>query len=153
MKMRVSVFAFALFVTLLPAADSDLNSTEISSILDAVSDNDVRVMNDNIAQSEALLRMSQNLLSLSQQLTLESSNANVTYINAMLRLSDDIGKMADRIGEMADRIVATELQIGLMADRILETQRLQNENVALTQANLLKAQKNFNDLLIQLASN
>lgn len=80
------------------------------------------------------------------------ASVNITYVEAMLRLSDDIGTMADRIGEMADRIVSTELQIGIMADRILDTQRLQNENVALTQANLLKAQENFNNLLIQLAN-
>ncbi|GEM_PF-1958208 len=36
-----------------------------------------------------------------------------------LALSDDIGEMADRIGEMADRILWTELQIGVMADRIV----------------------------------
>ncbi len=153
MKTRIFAFALATLFAALPASALDLNSCDTSSILDPVSDNDVQVMNDNLAQSEALLRMSQNLLSISQQLMADSSNANAAYIGAMLRLSDDIGKMADRIGEMADRIVATELQIGLMADRILETQRLQNQNVALTQANLLKAQKNFNDLLIQLASN
>ena len=76
---------------------------------------------------------------------------NETYLNAMLRLSDDIGTMADRILLMSDQIIATESQIGTMADRILETQTLQNQNVALTQANLLKAQENFNTLLLGLA--
>ena len=69
----------------------------------------------------------------------------------MLSLSNDIGAMADRIGEMADRIIATELQIGIMADRIMQTQELQSKNLALTQANILKAQQNFQTLLINLA--
>lgn len=50
------------------------------------------------------------------------------------RLSDDIGKMADRIGEMADRI-------GDMSERILETQRIQSENLQATQATMLEAMK------------
>lgn len=41
-----------------------------------------------------------------------------------LALSDDIGEMADRIGEMADRILWTELQIGVMADRIVVSENL-----------------------------
>jgi hypothetical protein len=52
---------------------------------------------------------------------------------------------------MADRIIATELQIGIMADRIMQTQELQSKNLALTQANILKAQQNFQTLLINLA--
>ena len=116
-----------------------------------VSQTDIKTLDANLAQSKQLLVVSENLLSLSLQMLQDPSNANIVYVNAMLRLSDDIGKMADRIGEMADRIVATELQIGVMADRILETQKLQNQNVALTQANLLKAQENFNKLLIELA--
>jgi len=44
----------------------------------------------------------------------------------LLRLSDDIGKMADRIGDMAARI-------GMMSDRMLETQRIQSENLQKTQ--------------------
>jgi len=47
------------------------------------------------------------------------------------RLSDDIGKMADRIGDMADRI-------GDMSDRILETQRIQSDNLQTTQQTVLK---------------
>ena len=41
-----------------------------------------------------------------------------------LTLADDIGEMADRIGEMADRILWTEGQIGIMADRIVESEYL-----------------------------
>ena len=41
-----------------------------------------------------------------------------------LALSDDIGEMADRIGDMSDRILWTEGQIGVMADRIVESEHL-----------------------------
>ncbi len=41
-----------------------------------------------------------------------------------LALSSDIGEMADRIGEMADRILWTELQIGIMSDRIVVSEYL-----------------------------
>jgi len=151
---RVIVFT-AILTTLLyalPVCALDLgDSCDFTSVTDPVSDSDFGTMQDNLAQSEALLAISRNLLSISFDQLNAPETANISYINAMLRLSDDIGKMADRIGEMADRIVATEIQIGIMADRILETQRLQNQNVALTQANLLKAQENFNNLLIQLS--
>jgi len=56
----------------------------------------------------------------------------------MQKLSDDIGKMADRIGVMADRI-------GVMADHILETQRIQSENVQLTQKSMLEVMKMMNE--------
>jgi len=57
---------------------------------------------------------------------------NRQYIYSMLRLSDDIGTMADRIGVMADRILYTELQIGAMADRIIEFSKLQSDNMNTT---------------------
>jgi len=38
--------------------------------------------------------------------------------------------------------------IGCYADRILETQELQSKNLALTPANILKAQQNFQILLL-----
>jgi hypothetical protein len=113
---------------------------------------DQNTLDDTLKQSQQLLKMSQNLLTVSMRLLEEPSEANLAYVNAMLRLSDDIGKMADRIGVMADRIVATEIQIGIMADRILETQRIQNENVAMTQANILKAQENFLRLIESVAA-
>ena len=47
--------------------------------------------------------------------------------------------MADRILEMADRILVMSDNIGLMADRILITQQIQNDNVVLTQQNILTA--------------
>ena len=71
-------------------------------------------------------------------------------ISAMLRLSDDIGAMADRIGEMADRILVMSDNIGLMADRILITQQIQNDNVTLTQQNILTAQTNVIGLVSQI---
>lgn len=66
-----------------------------------------------------------------------------TSLAAMLRLSDDIGTMADRILEMADRILVMSTNIGLMADRILATQRLQNQNIALIQSAMLTTQTNM----------
>jgi len=50
---------------------------------------------------------------------------NRQYIYSMLRLSDDIGTMADRI-------LYTELQIGVMADRIIEFSKLQSDNINTT---------------------
>jgi hypothetical protein len=64
-------------------------------------------------------------------------------LSAMLTLSRDIGTMADRILEMADRILAMADNIGTMADRILTTQRIQNANIAATQAALLTTQQNM----------
>ena len=63
-------------------------------------------------------------------------------LTAMLRLSDDIGTMADRILEMSDKILVMADNIGLMADRIIVTQQIQSDNLALTQASLLATQQN-----------
>lgn len=63
-------------------------------------------------------------------------------LSAMLVLSGDIGEMADRIGEMADNILVMADNIGAMADRILITQQIQNDNIALTQASILTTQSN-----------
>ena len=127
------------------------DSCNASAILSTQQNADIAQMLALLDESAKLLEQSQNILALSEQMMNNTTTITLAMVSAMLRLSDDIGKMADRIGEMADRIVATELQIGIMADRILETQKLQNENVALTEANILKAQKNFNDLLLQLS--
>jgi len=142
---------FVLFITSVLTLSSYGFSFGDSCDYTAVSEADNGSMVSNLEQSASLLKVSQNLVSLSTQLLANPSTTNAEYVSAMLRLSDDIGEMAERIGEMADRIVATELQIGIMADRILETQELQNTNVALTQANILKAQQNFQTLLIELA--
>jgi hypothetical protein len=145
------LFALLMFTRPLAAFDFLNNDCDTTSLTDMMLIGDVATMQSNADQSAALLVISQNLLTISMTMMENQSATDLAAISAMLRLSDDIGTMADRIGEMADRILATELQIGIMADRILDTQMLQNQNVALTQANLLKAQENFNTLLIQLA--
>jgi len=104
-------------------------------------------LNDAADLSFALLENSKALLELSESLLAAGSTANKDYVKAMLQLSQDIGTMADRILEMADKILDMADKIGDMSDRILETQRIQGVNVALTQKNLLEAQKNFNLLL------
>jgi len=71
-------------------------------------------------------------------------------ISTILRLSDDIGVMADRIGQMADNILVMADNIGLMADNILLTQQIQNDNVTLTQQNILTAQTNVINLVAQI---
>ncbi len=71
-------------------------------------------------------------------------------ISTILRLSDDIGVMADRIGQMADNILVMADNIGLMADNILLTQQIQNDNVTLTQQNILTAQTNVINLVAQV---
>ncbi|RUM43981.1 MAG: hypothetical protein DSY46_06800 [Hydrogenimonas sp.] len=150
MKYKVTTLLTALLLFNTSVMAMDLDTCDYSSILQPVEDSNIETMQDTLLQSQELLSVSQNLLTISLQLLNSAETVNTAYINAMLRLSDDIGIMADRIGEMADRIIATELQIGIMADRILETQRIQSQNLALTQSNLLKAQENFNNLLIQL---
>ena len=151
MRSAVLAVTLGLLAAYTPLAALDLGTCDTTSITSVVETQDTAQMEDLLAQSASLLAASQSLVTLSAQMIASAENANSDYIAAMLRLSDDIGEMADRIGEMADRIVATELQIGIMADRILETQRIQSENLALTEANLLKAQENFNALLIQLS--
>ena len=97
--------------------------------------------------SSHLLETSITLLNLSESLLVAGSTANTEYVKAMLQLSKDIGTMADRILTMADKILIMSDKIGDMAERIVETQRVQSANVALTQENLLKAQKNFEQIL------
>jgi hypothetical protein len=104
-------------------------------------------LNDSKDLSASLVQESKALLDLSESLIAAGSTANTEYVEAMLQLSKDIGTMADRILEMADKILVMADDIGEMADRIVETQKIQSENVALTQANLLKAQENFLSLL------
>jgi len=104
-------------------------------------------LNNSQDFSKGLLQTSKKLLSLSNTLLKTGSMANTEYIEAMLQLSKDIGEMADKIGKMADRILVMADKIGDMADRIVETQRIESQNVALTQANILQAQKNFRSLL------
>ena len=107
----------------------------------------VKVLDDSTELSKSLLQNSEEILALSTSLLNAGSSANPRYVEAMLQLSKDILKMADKIGDMADRILVMADDIGDMADRILITQEIQNKNVDLTQANILKAQENFNEIL------
>ena len=125
-----------------PLSCADNNTVLTSELL-------IELMEDDLAQSQTMLEMSNNLSIASQNIN-GISSINNEYITAMLRLSDDIGTMADRIGEMADRIVQTEILIGEMADRIVEVAQMIINNNAQTQLNILAAQENFNDLLVQL---
>lgn len=80
---------------------------------------------------------------------LEISNA----LSALLSLADDIGTMANRILEMADKILIMADNIGLMADRIIVTQQIQSDNLALTQVSILATQQNSLALVSVLNSN
>jgi hypothetical protein len=118
------------------------NPVSLSEVISSSS-----ALNDSTKLSKGLLLNSQEILALSNSLISAGEVANVEYVEAMLALSDDILEMADKIGEMADRILVMADDIGDMADRIIETQEIQNENIALTQSNILEAQKNFNQIL------
>ncbi len=107
----------------------------------------VNVLNDSSDLSLGLVQNSADMLELSKSLLSAGDTANIEYVRAMLKLSDDILKMADKIGDMADRILVISDDIGDMGDRIVDTQYIQSNNVALTQSNILQAQKNFNTIL------
>lgn len=124
------------------------SSCDYSPITDPITLADDSQISSLYAQSRELADASSSLLALT--LSMQDGTSSATMVTAMLALSEDILTMADKIGEMADRIIATELQIGLMADRILQTQALQSNNLALTQANILKAQENLNALLLAM---
>lgn len=59
--------------------------------------------------------------------------------DTMLRLVADIGVISDRIVQMVDRIVVMGDNIGEMSVSIVETQNLQQTNIAFTQASLTAA--------------
>jgi len=141
-KITFGLLIFTLLNTAVTAEDTcgvDTLATEVIGAGD--------VLNDSVDYSASLVENSKSILDLSKSLLSAGSQANRDYVNAMLQLSDDILTMADKIGEMADRILVMADDIGDMADRIVETQKIQSENVKLTQANILEAQKNFNDIL------
>ncbi len=139
----------------LPFTNNSYNSSseEDNYNYNYVNDDDLNnIINNNLVlanyqQSLALLEASKSLMALSTQLLDNHAKSSPGYINAMLRLSDDIGSMADKIGEMSDRIVSSELQIGVMTDKFLDAQKKQDNNTALTQANILKAQETFEKIL------
>jgi hypothetical protein len=114
-----------------------------------VSSSNINAITDIKNQSVDILKMSQNILTIAKEMETTPGKQNIVYVNAMLSLSKDIGSMADRIGDMANKIVATELQIGIMADRILETQHIQSNNLALAEANVLMSQQIFTNILIR----
>lgn len=96
--------------------------------------------------SAAILSMANNSNNLSLDLTTLNDVTEMLAISngltAMLRLADDIGIMADRILEMSDKILVMADNIGLMADRIIVTQQIQSQNLALTQSSILATQLN-----------
>ncbi len=67
------------------------------------------------------------------------------YVNAMLRLSDDIGLMSDKILEMGDKALE-------MGDDMKEVAIVMLDVMGDTQTNMLKSQKEFNALILGLAS-
>jgi len=143
MKKQIILSALALSLSFSGLNADCTNSTvTITEVIGASNS-----LNDSTDLSASLVQESKALLDLSESLVAAGSTANTEYVNAMLQLSQDIGDMADRILEMADKILIMADDIGDMADRIVETQRIQSENVALTQANLLKAQENFLSVL------
>ena len=93
----------------------------------------------SLSIANALVALSNQVVSLAPLTTLSTLDSSLA---AMLRLSDDIGTMADRIGEMADDILVMADNIGIMADRILATQVIQGDNIALTLEAILQTQKN-----------
>jgi len=96
--------------------------------------------------SAEFVSMADSSTALSLNLTALNSTTDMLAISnalsAMLRLADDIGKMADRILEMSDKILIMADNIGLMADRIIITQQIQSDNLALTQSSILATQTN-----------
>lgn len=96
--------------------------------------------------SAVVVSMAANSTDLSIDLTALNTTADMLAISnsmsAMLRLASDIGTMADRILEMADKILVMADNIGLMADRIIVTQQIQSQNLAITQSFILATQQN-----------
>ena len=98
----------------------------------------------SLAIAQQLVVLSNTIITLAPLTILTTLDSS---LSAMLRLSDDIGTMADRIGEMADRILVMADNIGIMADRILATQIIQSDNLALTMDAILQTQKNTLSLI------
>jgi len=93
-----------------------------------------KLLSDSIRLSEVAVGLADGIEQLAAKTQGDSGdqyqNTFETMIHAMLRLSDDIGIMADRILFTEEQIGIMADRIGEMADRILETQRIQNENIA-----------------------
>jgi hypothetical protein len=142
-KILLGVMIFLLSLNSLSAEDY-CEEVSLNTVIGSVN-----TLNDSTDLSTSLLFSSKNMLTLSKSILMTGSTMNTEYVKAMLQLSQDIGEMANRIGEMADRILVMADNIGEMSDRIIETQRIQSNNVALTQRNLLKAERNFNFWLLK----
>ena len=129
------------------SADSLINNIEaVNAGLSAPISIDVDSMQalDNL--SAMMVTIAGNSTSLSSSISTLNNTTDMLAIssalNSMLRLADDIGTMADRILEMSDKILVMADNIGLMADRIIITQQIQSDNLALTQSSILTTQQN-----------
>ncbi len=116
--------------------------------LSAVEDVEYGRLLDNFTMlSNVMANLMEGLLTLAQQVEGDAAyqyqNTFESLIRTTLRLSDDIGLMADRILFTEEQIGLMADRIGEMADRILETQRIQNENIA-------RVQEAYNALLAKL---
>ncbi len=110
---------------------------------------------DLLLAIQSLITVNTSLANAVQDLTIQLANiasstslsALDSSLTAMLRLSDDIGLMADRILEMANKILVMADNIGLMADRIIATQIIQSDNLALIVNATLQTQINTIELI------
>ncbi len=97
-----------------------------------------KLLDDSVRLSQVVVELSQGIEHLADKVEGDSAgeyrNTLQIMTRSMLRLSDDIGVMADRILFTEEQIGIMADRIGEMADRILETQRIQNENIARVQA-------------------
>jgi hypothetical protein len=94
--------------------------------------------------AKEIMSFSKYLVDTTAELIKDPNVDHKLYVDAMLKLSDDIGVMADRILLMADKIL-------VMGDKMKEVAEKMIDMMGTTQANLLKAQENFNALLLGLA--
>jgi len=126
--------------------DYTLNVQNITDTMTAFS-----VTDADLANLEQLSYLVQNMSLESIRISSEMNTITDTAqrfeyqagLNAILQLSNDIGAMADRILEMSDRILIMADNIGLMADKIISTQLIQSQNLALTQNSILVTQQNM----------
>ena len=121
-----------------------VGDTTVSMTAFSVRDEDMDAMSE---LSYLVQNMSTESVRLSIELTGLTGTAELfeyqAGLEAVLQLSQDIGAMADRILEMADRILTMADNIGLMADRIITTQVIQSQNLAVTQSSILMTQQNM----------
>lgn len=126
--------------------DTTLNVKNITENMSpfTVTDADLDAMTD---LSYLVQNMSLESVRLAMELNMMTDTAELfeyrTALSALLQLSQDIGAMADRILEMSDRILIMADNIGLMSDRIITTQVIQSQNLALTQNSILITQQNM----------